>query len=64
MGTLVGEIGFNNVSGLAYDPETQILYGTARGSGNLITIDTTTGQDTYVGDMLNTGFNGLATCPK
>ena len=50
---LVGAIGYDQISGLDFDPTTGILYG-ARGGpddvGVLITIDTSTGQGTLVCD--------------
>ena len=50
---LVGEIGFNHVVSIDFDPFTEVLYGisnAARGENNntLITIDTNTGEGTFV----------------
>lgn len=61
-GVVVGTIGFDNVSGLAYDAGTNRLYGAARATGSLITLDTATGVGSLVGSLPNTGFNGLASC--
>jgi parallel beta-helix repeat protein len=47
--TYVGEIGFNNIADLAFNPITQTLYGTAHGMRELVTIDLATGQGTLVG---------------
>jgi hypothetical protein len=64
----IGPTGFSNVSGLAFftgslfNP-TPVLYGASRAGGELITIDQYTGQGTKVGNLPNTGFNGLALCP-
>jgi hypothetical protein len=59
--TQVGPIGFVDVFGLAFDPSTGVLYGSATGTlDELITIDTSTGAGTVVGPL---GFNrvrGLA----
>jgi PKD repeat protein len=54
VGTAIGPIGFN-VSGIAFDPITGILYGLSgrreAGPAELITIDTTTGAGTLVGTV-------------
>jgi len=46
----VGNIGFGDVRGLAYDATTDTLYGVSRYSLRLITIDRTTGVGTPVSD--------------
>ena len=56
-GTLIGAIGYNRVGGIDFDPNTGILYGVGANpttdAWELITINTTTGVGTAVG---NTGF--------
>ena len=51
-GTLstVGNIGFGDIRGLAYDATTDTLYGVSRYSWRLLTIDRTTGVGTPVSD--------------
>ncbi|RME51774.1 MAG: hypothetical protein D6795_07740 [Deltaproteobacteria bacterium] len=58
----INEIGFSNVSGLAYDEGSDTLFGAARGSGELIAIDPQTGWGTSRGQMPNTAFNALTAC--
>lgn len=57
---LVGPINYVNVSGLAYDAGSNTLYGAARGSGQLIRINTASGAGEAVMRLPNTGFNSLA----
>ncbi len=47
--TLIGATGFTNVSGLAFQPGTGVLYGVDHASDQLITINTSTGAGTAVG---------------
>lgn len=49
----VGEIGYPYVSGISFHPGTGVLYGHVTDPSRLITISTTTGQGTLVG---NTGL--------
>jgi hypothetical protein len=58
--TEIGPVGFSNVQALSYDPDLDVLFGSACASGDLITLDRATGAGTYVGDLPNTSFNGLA----
>lgn len=56
--TPIGSGSSNNVTGVAFDPDTGILYGvTGGGSGLLITIDPTTGAETTVGPI---GFGSVS----
>lgn len=48
VGTLVGDIGYAQVYGLAYVPETGTLYGFNDVGNNIISINTTTGAGTVV----------------
>jgi hypothetical protein len=51
-GSLVGNLGFNSAGGLAYDPNTDTLYGvTFTSTVELATINTATGQATVVGPL-------------
>ncbi len=45
----IGATGFSHVTGIAFHPTTGILYGVVSNSGQLITINTTTGAGTLVG---------------
>ncbi len=54
--------GFSGVSGLAFDPNTDTLYGTD--AGQLITIDPVTGAGTAIGALGFTNVNGLAFDPN
>ena len=47
--TLVGDTGFRSIADLAFDPDTQTLYGMEFNARVLITIDTVTGAGTLVG---------------
>jgi len=47
--TLVGEVGFNHVADLAYNADTDTLFGTPHTDRVLIRISRTTGQGTVVG---------------
>lgn len=57
--TTVGATGFNNIGGLAYDANTDTLYGCTASElgGNLLTCDRTTGLCTDIGP---TGFSDCA----
>jgi len=57
---IVGQIGFSDVNGLAYDSSTDMLYGVDNATGQLIEIDTTTGQGTAVGLI---GLGGMESDP-
>ena len=59
--TLVGAIGFDSVSGLAYDASSDVLYGIDSGSGvgSLLVLDRTTGAGTLVGVGDKGGFGWL-----
>lgn len=46
--TLVGPMGFDIVTGLAYDASSDVLYG-LHGTGSLVVLDRTTGAGTLVG---------------
>jgi hypothetical protein len=63
--TDIGAVGFN-VTGLAFHPETHVLYGVNGGNGNspraLITISTTTGAGTLLG-IIKDGSNTTLTIP-
>jgi hypothetical protein len=48
-GTAVGQMGFNGVAGLAFDPNTNTYYGSDTRNDQLLTINATTGQATAVG---------------
>ncbi len=58
----IGPVGFY-VTGMAFDPTTGILYGSTGGSGinskSLITINTETGNGTYLGAIKNAGNTSL-----
>jgi sugar lactone lactonase YvrE len=59
--TLVGNIGYDHIGALDFDPTTGILYGAyawADETGYLITIDTDTGQGTFVANTHR--INGLS----
>ncbi len=59
--TLVGSVGFQNISALEFDPTTGVLYGAHAGgttAGYLITIDVQTGAGTFVANTHR--INGLA----
>jgi DNA-binding beta-propeller fold protein YncE len=61
---VVGTFGFIGMNGLAFDPNTNTLYGSNSSSSRLFTIDTTTATATLVGSI---GFNnvfGLAFDPN
>lgn len=62
-GTLIGEIGFDRVGGLAFDPNSNTLYGVDGDSDQLITINTTTGMGTAVGALGFGTVTGLAFDP-
>jgi hypothetical protein len=47
-GTLIGPVGFDGISGIAFHPVTDVLYGVTHGSNLLLRIDTTTGAGTVV----------------
>ena len=47
--TAVGNIGFGDIRGLAYDATSDTLFGVSRESNRLITIDPSTGTGTVVG---------------
>ncbi len=49
----IGAIGFNGVTGLAFEPTSQVLIGHAQSPNQLITIDPVTGVGTFF------GFTGL-----
>jgi len=49
--TVIGNLGVNNVSSLAFDSNTQTLYGAKFGSDELLTINTTTGAASVVGSL-------------
>ncbi len=59
--SLVGAIGFDGVSGIAFHPTTRVLYGAASADepgldrAVLITIDPLTGIGTLVGEIVNEG---------
>src|SRR5262249_21219312 len=53
--TVVGPIGFQNVSGLAFDPTTNTLFGADEFSGDLISIDKATGAGTFLATMSSGG---------
>ena len=57
--TVVGNIGFGDIRGLAYDASTDTLFGVSRTSSRLITIDRATGVGTEVSgnDFLPPGSN-------
>jgi hypothetical protein len=56
----MGNLGFADVGGLAFDPVTGTLYGTDDNTDNLITIDTATGAGTIVGHLGLSGFFNVA----
>jgi hypothetical protein len=59
--TLIGGIGSGNVTGIAFQPGTNILFGIDETHDTLITIDITTGSATIVGDLGVYAFDvGLA----
>ena len=59
--TLVGSTGFQTISGLAYDPNNGILYGTSGESDSLYRIDTSTGAASLIGSFgFNANVGGLA----
>ncbi|MCR4317632.1 MAG: hypothetical protein NUW37_14930 [Planctomycetes bacterium] len=60
----VGATGFTSIGGLAYDPDTDTLYGVDSATKKLITIDTSTGQGTAVGAVGFDYVNGLAFDPN
>ncbi|QDV81681.1 PEP-CTERM sorting domain-containing protein [Planctomycetes bacterium TBK1r] len=58
--SLVGDTGFQAISGLAFDPNSQVLYGGSGATDSLFTIDRTTGAATPVGAYgVNVGGHGL-----
>ncbi len=59
--TLIGEVGFNHVADVAYNADTDVLYGTAHTDRLLIRISRTTGQGTEVGTTHGPGDFGGAT---
>lgn len=61
LSTLIGQVGFDDVEGLSFQPGTGNLYGLDDATNQLITIDTATGAGTAVG-ALGTNFSdsGLA----
>jgi len=66
--TTVGPIGFS-ITGLAFDPTTQVLYGSTGNNSasprNLVRIDTTTGAGTLIGPFnTNTPMADLAFAPS
>lgn len=52
--TLIGSSGLSGLSGLAFDPDTETLYGVDFTTDTLVTIDTNNGAATTVGPL---GFN-------
>jgi DNA-binding beta-propeller fold protein YncE len=59
--TMIGEVGYPHIGALDFDPTSGILYGAhayATADGFLITIDTATGQGTFVADTHR--INGLS----
>jgi hypothetical protein len=58
--TLIGTIvGAQDASGLAFDPDTDTLWGIDQGSGQMYTIDLTTAAATPVGVYLNPNVGGI-----
>lgn len=49
--TTVGPLGTNGVSGLAFDPDTNTLFGLDASTDTLVTVNTTTGAATTVGPL-------------
>src|SRR5262249_46171301 len=58
--TVIGPIGFGNVSGLAYNPQTDTLFSIDNAIGQLIKINRQTGAGTAIGEV---GLNRLPTDP-
>jgi hypothetical protein len=63
-GTAVGQMGFNGVAGLAFDPNTNTYYGSDTRTDQLLTINATTGQATAVGLFEIDNILGLAFDPN
>ena len=61
--TAVGALGFGVVYGLAFDPNTNTLYGSNIAFDQLITINTTTGAGMVVGPLGFGVVSGLAFDP-
>ncbi len=58
--TPIGPLGFN-IPGLAFDPNTETLYGVSGQTDSLYTISASTGESVLVGPLgINTSFCGLA----
>jgi uncharacterized protein YjiK len=62
-GTAMGTLGALDLEGLAYDPVGHVLYGTSVGNatqaiGRLFTIDSTSGQGTPLGALVDAQGNG------
>ncbi|MCB1085661.1 MAG: hypothetical protein KDM63_01330 [Verrucomicrobiae bacterium] len=66
--TLIGVTGMNHLGSLAYDPNTDTLYGVGNNSSNvsvLVTLDLTTGAATTIGAVgYSAGSGGLAFDPN
>jgi DNA-binding beta-propeller fold protein YncE len=59
-----GLAGFPDIQGLAFDPNTNTLYGTDSGKDQLVIIDTATGGGTAVGPLSDDFVPGLAFDPN
>jgi len=59
--SLVGEVGFNHLSDLAYDPTTTTLFGTAHTARALVRVDPTTGLGVLIGTTHSPSDFGGAT---
>lgn len=64
-GTEIGPVGFDDVDGIAFHPQTGVLYGVTYGSNKIIQIDTATGAGTVVASNVCEGhrLNDLAFHP-
>lgn len=62
--TVVGPLGFDNVDGLDFDPNTATLYGVDTTTDQLLKINTTTGAGTVVGPLGFGDVQGLAFDPN
>jgi hypothetical protein len=63
LGTLIGDIGLNDVMGSAYDPATGTLYATERDTAQLLSLDPASGAATVIGVHGQGNVAGLAFDP-
>lgn len=57
VGTLIGNVGFNQMASLSFDPATNVLYGTSNSESSFIRIDPQTGQGTTVAALSKDFFS-------